>query len=76
MMTSLRLPHWLMIAGALLVVGSIIGLLASRRKADEDEADAARDERIETPIARMAPLPRLLDSGGKNSANPAKSPPA
>ena len=34
-MSSIELPHWLMIAGALLVLGGIIGLALSRNKEDE-----------------------------------------
>ncbi len=36
-MPSIELPHWLMIAGALLVVAGVVGLTLSRNK--EDEAD-------------------------------------
>jgi drug/metabolite transporter (DMT)-like permease len=36
-MSSIELPHWLMIAGALLVVAGVVGLALSRNK--EDEAD-------------------------------------
>jgi hypothetical protein len=35
MMASLELPHWLMIAGALLVVAGFIGILVSGKKADD-----------------------------------------
>ena len=36
-MSWIELPHWLMIAGALLVVAGVVGLALSRNK--EDEAD-------------------------------------
>ena len=31
-MSSIELPHWLMIAGALLVVAGVVGLALSRNK--------------------------------------------
>ena len=36
-MSWIELPHWLMIAGALLVLAGVVGLALSRNK--EDEAD-------------------------------------
>ena len=53
-------PHWLMIAGALLVGAGSIGLLVSRRKSDE--VDPPPDEPIDLPA-----LP-LLNSKSKNKA--------
>jgi hypothetical protein len=66
MMASLELPHWLMIAGASLVVAGFIGVLVSGKKADE--VDPAPDEQTETPRQQMPPLPSLLDSRPKNNA--------
>jgi hypothetical protein len=60
---SLELPHWLMIAGALLLIVGIVGALVSRKKVDE--ADTTPEEPIETPKAKMPPLPKILDSRGK-----------
>jgi hypothetical protein len=56
-MSSIELPHWLMIAGALLVVAGVVGLALSRNK--EDEADPVvlpgdapwRDLRSDSPPA-------------------------
>jgi hypothetical protein len=66
MMASLELPHWLMIAGALLVVAGIIGVLVTRKKVDE--VDPRPCEPTDTPHQQMPPLPRLLDSRPKNNA--------
>jgi hypothetical protein len=66
MMASLELPHWLMIAGALLVVAGFIGVLVSGKKADE--VDPPPDEPTDTPRQQMPPLPKLLDSRPKNNA--------
>ncbi|WP_377827449.1 hypothetical protein ACFKHW_21230 [Bradyrhizobium lupini] len=46
-MALLELPHWLMMAGALLVGAGLIGVLVSRRKADE--IDPPPDEAIDLP---------------------------
>jgi len=65
-MASLGLPHWLMIAGTLLVVAGLVGVLVSRKKADE--VDPPPEEPTATPRQQMPPLPSLLDSRPKNSA--------
>jgi hypothetical protein len=60
-MALLELPHWLMIAGGLLVVAGLIGLWAIPKKGDQP--DAVPDQAIETPPRRqMPPLPRRLAS--------------
>jgi hypothetical protein len=46
-MPLLQLPHWLMIAGALLVVAGFIGLLGSRR--NRGEVDRPSDEPTDPP---------------------------
>jgi hypothetical protein len=66
MMASLELPHWLMIAGALLVVAGFIGILVSGKKADD--VDPPPTEPTDTPRQQVPPLPRLPDSGPKNNA--------
>jgi hypothetical protein len=66
MMASLELPHWLMIAGALLVGAGFIGILVSGKKADEVDPPPA--EPTDTSRQQMPPLPRLLDSRPKNNA--------
>ena len=63
---SLELPHWLMIAGALLLVIGTVGALVSRKKVDE--ADTTPEEPIEAPKAKMPPLPKLLELQRKNAA--------
>lgn len=66
MIDSLELPHWLMIIGAVLVVLGFVGALVSRKKPDDIDLKPAVDE--STPKAQMPPLPKLLDSRGKNGA--------
>ena len=44
---SFELPHWLMIAGALLVGAGFVGVLVSGRK--PDEVDAPPEEPIDLP---------------------------
>jgi hypothetical protein len=61
MMASLELPHWLMIAGALLVIAGSIGVLVSGKKADEVDPPPDQPTRQQMP-----PLPTLLDSRPKN----------
>ena len=62
-MSSLELPHWLMIAGTALVVAGFIGVLVSGKKAEE--VDPPPDEPPDTPRQQMPPLLSLLDSGPK-----------
>lgn len=64
-MPSLELPHWLMIAGMLLVVAGVIGVQVSGMKADE--VDPPTDEPTDVPRQQVPPLPSLLDSPPKNS---------
>ena len=65
MVTSLQLPHWLIIAGALLVVAGFIGWLFDRRK-----ADAAPDEPTEAPKAQMPLLPTKTKKVPKSAISP------
>ena len=69
-MASLELPHWLMIAGALLVVAGSIGFAISRNKAVEIDADPLPGEPTAGPRQQMPPLPTLLDSRPKKQAWP------
>jgi hypothetical protein len=69
-MVSLELPHWLIIAGVLLVVAGLIG---SRTKAAE--GDPHSEEPTEEPRPPMPPLPALLDSNRKRRDDK-KNPPA
>jgi hypothetical protein len=66
MMATLQLPHWLMIAGTLLVVAGLIGCLVSGTKAVE--VDPRPDEPANAPRQQMPPLPSLLNSTPKNGA--------
>ena len=63
-MASLELPHWLMIAGALLVVAGSTGILIGGKRMDEPPFDEPTD----APRQQMPPLPRLLDSERKDNA--------
>ncbi|MGY4171605.1 hypothetical protein [Bradyrhizobium sp. USDA 4529] len=65
----LQLPHWLIAAGALLVIVGVIGHAISRRrrKEVEDEPDSAPSPE---PRPQMAPLPDLLDSKSRKDRGP------
>ena len=65
-MAPLELPHWLMIAGTLLVIAGFIGARVSKKEADE--VDPTPDEPTDTPRQQMPPLPSLLNSRPKNNA--------
>jgi hypothetical protein len=58
LLSSIKLPYWLMIAGAILIAMGFLGLLFTRNK------HAATDPDSEPPVPRpqMPPLPNLLDS--------------
>jgi len=64
----LQLPHWLMIAGTLLVVAGFIGVLVSGKKVDE--VDSSPGEPTDPLRQQMPPLPSFLDSRPKNDAKP------
>ena len=60
-MDSLELPHWLILAGTLLVIAGVTGLLIDRKKlgkVDEVPANEASSE----ARPQLPPLPDLLDS--------------
>ena len=57
-MERLQLPHWLMIAGTLLVIAGLI-----EPKAQHDPATEQRPE----PRPQLPPLPDLLDSRPRKS---------
>jgi hypothetical protein len=60
MLSSIGLPHWLMIAGAVLVAGGFFGLAFTRnRYAGTSEPPLERPQ--------MPPLPKLLDSSTRKS---------
>jgi hypothetical protein len=56
-MEWLELPYWLMIAGTLLVIAGLIGLVISSRQQAKGQDDPATEQRPQLP-----PLPDLLDS--------------
>jgi len=59
-MDSIGLPHWLILAGFLLVIAGFTGLVIDRkklRKVDEGPANEASEARPQLP-----PIPELLDS--------------
>jgi hypothetical protein len=66
MVAWLGLPHWLMIAGTLLVVAGFVGVLVSGKKAKEVESPS--DAPTDASHQRMPPLQSLLDSRPKNNA--------
>jgi hypothetical protein len=55
----LELPHWLMLAGAVLVVVGLIGLAIRQRAKVQDNPGS---EPITEPRPQLPPLPDLLDS--------------
>lgn len=64
LLRSLELPHWLMLAGALLVIVGCIGLTIRRRKSTETDNDPVSKPGLEAH-PKMPPLPTLLDSRRK-----------
>ena len=67
MMASLELPHWLMIAGALLVVAGFVGVLVSGNKADE--VNPPPDEPTDAPRQQMPPLQGSSAPGRRATAS-------
>ncbi|WP_143046712.1 hypothetical protein [Bradyrhizobium erythrophlei] len=74
----LELPHWLIIAGAVLVAIGLLGLVVSRRQRAEAQDEPAAEPNPEPDHPKLPPLPDLLDSrprkrrsdpGNKNSSN-------
>jgi hypothetical protein len=59
-MEWLQLPHWLMIAGTLLVIAGLIGLMVSRRQQARVQDDPATEQSPE-PRSQLPPLPDLLE---------------
>jgi hypothetical protein len=60
-MEWLALPHWLIVAGTLLVIAGLIGLLIRRKQFTKVQDDPAREPSPE-PRPQLPPLPDLLDS--------------
>ena len=62
----LKLPHWLMIAGAFFVIIGVIGVLVGAKKTNKTVyVNTHPDVVTDTPRRQMAPLPNLLDSRRK-----------
>jgi hypothetical protein len=58
LLSSITLPHWLMIAGAVLVAIGFLGLAFTR----DTQAAANPDPEPPVPHPQVPPLPKLLDS--------------
>jgi len=58
LLSSIGLPHWLMIGGAILIAMGFLGLAFTRNK----EVATNPDSEPPTPRSKMPPLPTLLDS--------------
>jgi hypothetical protein len=63
-MEWLQLPHWLMIAGTLLVIAGLTGLAVRRRQQAKVQDDPAQSPE---PRPQLPPLPDLLDSQPRKS---------
>jgi hypothetical protein len=63
LLSSIEWPHWLMIAGAVLVAMGFLGHILTRNK----QADADPDP--EPPVAQLPPLPRRLESSRRKKGN-------
>jgi hypothetical protein len=66
-MEWLQLPHWLMIAGTLLVIAGLIGLVISRRQQQAKVQDDPATVPSPQPRPQLQPLPDLLDSRPRKS---------
>ena len=60
-MDSLELPHWLILAGILLLIAGVTGLVVDRKKRGEVD-DAPADEASSETRPQLPPVPDLLDS--------------
>jgi hypothetical protein len=55
-----QLPHWLILAGTLLVIAGLIGSVISRKQLAKVQDDPT--EQSSEPRPQLSPLPDLLDS--------------
>jgi hypothetical protein len=60
LLSSIELPHWLMIAGAVLIAMGVLGLAFTRNKEAATPAPPSSH-------TQMPPLPRLLDSSRRKN---------
>jgi hypothetical protein len=65
-LSSIELPHWLMIGGAILIAMGFLGLAFTRNK---KVATNNPDSEPPAPRSKMPPLPRLLDSSNRKETN-------
>jgi hypothetical protein len=65
LLSSIELPHWLMIGGAILTAIGFLGLAFARNK----EVATNPDSEPPAPRSKMPPLPRRLDSSSHEEAN-------
>jgi hypothetical protein len=70
LLSSIELPHWLMIGGAILIVIGFLGLAFTRNK----EVATTADSEPPAPRSKMPPLPRLLDSSSDKETNDLERP--
>ena len=61
-MEWLALPHWLIVAGTLLVIAGLIGLVIRRKQFTKVQDDPAREPSPE-PRPQLPPLPIFLTPG-------------
>jgi len=59
LLDSLELPHWLILAGILLLIAGVIGLVIERKRLQKVDAEANENSE---PRPQLPPLPDLLDS--------------
>ncbi len=71
-MEWIQLPHWLLIAGTLLVIAGLIGRMMSRKHAKVQDPIT---EQSQEPRPQLPPLPDLLDSRPKESRQSVKGDP-
>jgi hypothetical protein len=60
-----QLPYWLILAGTLLVIAGLIGLLIKR-----GQHAKVQDDPTTRPRPQLPPLPDLLDSRPRNNRRP------
>ena len=58
LLDSLELPHWLILAGILLLIAGVIGLVIDRKRLQKVDAPNENSE----AHPQLPPLPDLLDS--------------
>jgi hypothetical protein len=61
-LSALQLPHWLTIAGTLLVIAGLIGFVSCPKQLAKIQVEPATDPSGPEPRAQLPPLPDLLDS--------------